>query len=325
MNPPAAVLAAPPNAGLLPPPSRYGDTLFRWVTVAMAFSLILLVVLVGWELWHGSQLAREKFGFSFLRSSEWDPVQEKYGALPFIFGTLVSSLIALFIAVPLSIGTAIFLTEMAPQWMRQPLVSLIEMLAAIPSVILGLWGIFVMVPFLRDGPFAWLSGTIGKWSPLFAGPVYGVSMLAGGMIVAIMILPIITSISREILRSVPNLQREAAYALGATRWEVTRIAVLSYARKGLFGAVTLGLGRALGETMAVTMVIGNRPEIAKSLLAPGYTLASVLANEFNEATTATYTSALIELGLVLLAVTIVINLFAQLLLRGFGGRVPARV
>jgi phosphate transport system permease protein len=324
MNPPAAALAVPANAGLLPPPSRYGDALFRWLTVAMAFSLIVLVVLVGWELWHGSQLAREKFGASFLTSSEWDPVQEKYGALPFIFGTLVSSLIALVIAVPLSIGTAIFLTEMAPQWMRQPLVSLIEMLAAIPSVILGLWGIFVMVPWLRNGPFAWLSETVGKWSPLFAGPVYGVSMLAGGMIVAVMILPIITSISREILRSVPNLQREAAYALGATRWEVTRIAVLSYARKGLFGAVTLGLGRALGETMAVTMVIGNRPEIAKSLLAPGYTLASVIANEFNEATTATYTSALIELGLVLLAVTIVINLFAQLLLRGFGGRVPAR-
>ncbi|HEV7403353.1 MAG TPA: phosphate ABC transporter permease subunit PstC [Chthoniobacteraceae bacterium] len=324
MNPPAAALAVPPNAGLLPPPSRYGDTLFRWVTVAMAFSLIVLVVLVGWELWHGSQLARAKFGVSFLTSSEWDPVQEKYGALPFIFGTLVSSIIALLIAVPLSIGTAIFLTEMAPQWMRQPLVSLIEMLAAIPSVILGLWGIFVMVPYLRDGPFAWLSAATGRWSPLFAGPVYGVSMLAGGIIVAIMILPIITSISREILRSVPNLQREAAYALGATRWEVTRIAVLSYARKGLFGAVTLGLGRALGETMAVTMVIGNRPEIAKSLLAPGYTLASVIANEFNEATTATYTSALIELGLVLLAVTIVINLFAQLLLRGFGGRAPAR-
>jgi phosphate transport system permease protein len=321
MNPPAALA---PSAALLPPPSRYGDTLFRWLTVAMAFSLLALVVLVGWELWHGSQLAREKFGASFLVSSEWDPVQEKYGALPFIFGTLVSSLIALVIAVPLSIGTAIFLTEMAPRWMRQPLVSLIEMLAAIPSVILGLWGIFVMVPYLRDGPFKWLAETLGKWSPLFRGPVYGVSMLAGGIIVAIMILPIITSISREILRSVPNLQREAAYALGATRWEVTRVAVLSYARKGLFGAVTLGLGRALGETMAVTMVIGNRPEIAKSLLAPGYTLASVIANEFNEATTATYTSALIELGLVLLAVTIVINLFAQLLLRGFGGRVPAR-
>lgn len=324
MSSPTDTLALPANAGLLPPPSRYGDAFFRWITIVMAFSLVVLVVLVGWELWHGSQLARAKFGVSFLTSSEWDPVQEKYGALPFIFGTLVSSLIALAIAVPLSIGTAIFLTEMAPQWMRQPLVSLIEMLAAIPSVILGLWGIFVMVPFLRDGPFALLVATLGTWLPLFKGPVYGVSMLAGGIIVAIMILPIITSISREILRSVPNLQREAAYALGATRWEVTRIAVLSYARKGLFGAVTLGLGRALGETMAVTMVIGNRPEIAKSLLAPGYTLASVIANEFNEATTADYTSALIELGLVLLAVTIIINLLAQLLLRGFGGRVPAR-
>src|SRR3954471_8262514 len=211
MNSTAPPLAVPAHAGLLPPPSRYGDTVFRWVTVVMAFSLLALVVLVGWELWHGSQLARAKFGTSFLTSSEWDPVQEKYGALPFIFGTLVSSLIALVIAVPLSIGTAIFLTDMAPRWMRQPLVSLIEMLAAIPSVILGLWGIFVMVPYLRDGPFAWLSETVGKWSPLFRGPVYGVSILAGGIIVAIIILPIITSISREILRSVPNLQREAAY------------------------------------------------------------------------------------------------------------------
>ena len=264
-------------AALLAPPSRTGDTIFRWFTVAMAFSLVVLVILVGWELWHGSKLAREAFGVSFLWSGEWDPVQEHYGALPFIFGTLVSSAIALAIAVPLSIGTAIYLTELAPLWLRQPLVSLIEMLAAIPSVILGLWGIFVMVPFLRDGPFSWLADTFGEKVPLFAGPVYGVSMAAGGIIIAVMILPIITSISREILRSVPNLQREAAYALGATRWEVTRIAVLSYARKGLFGAVTLGLGRALGETMAVTMVIGNRPEISKSLLTPGYTLASVLA------------------------------------------------
>src|SRR3954454_24703177 len=305
------------------PPSRFGDKAFYWLTLSMAFVVVLLVVLIGWQLGQGAGQAIQKFGFRFLTTSTWDPVAEQFGALPFIYGTLVSSLIALIIAVPLSIATAVFLTELAPLRIRQPLVSLIEMLAAIPSVILGLWGIFVMVPWLRDYPFAFLKRTLG-WTPFFSGPVYGVSMLSGGIIIAIMILPIITSVSREILRSVPNLQREAADALGATRWEVTRIAVLSYARPGLFGAVILGLGRALGETMAVTMVIGNRPEISKSLLAPGYTLASVIANEFNEATSATYVSALIELGLVLLAVTIVVNLAAQLLLRGFGGKAAAR-
>jgi phosphate transport system permease protein len=249
-----------------------------------------------------------------LTSTKWDPVSEQFGALPFIYGTVVSSMIALIIAVPLSIGTAVFLTELAPLRLRQPLVSLIEMLAAIPSVILGLWGIFVLVPWLRDYPFAFLKRTLG-WSPLFSGPVYGTSMLAGGIIIAIMIMPIITSVSREILRSVPNLQREAAYALGATRWEVTRIAVLSYARNGLFGAVVLGLGRALGETMAVTMVIGNTPQISASLFAPGYTLASVIANEFTEATTDLYLHALVEIGLVLFAITIAANLIAQIFLK----------
>jgi phosphate transport system permease protein len=194
----------------------------------------------------------------------------------------------------------------------------IELLAAVPSVILGLWGIFVMVPWCREHLFPSLRRGLG-FLPLFQGPIYGVSLLAGGIIIAIMILPIITSVSREILRSVPGLQREAAYALGATRWEVTRIAVLSYAKKGLFGATILGLGRALGETMAVTMVIGNRPEIAKSLFAPGYTLASVVANEFTEATTDTYLSALFELGLVLLGVTVLVNALAQVLLKTFAG------
>jgi phosphate transport system permease protein len=245
-------------------------------------------------------------------------VAEQYGALPFIYGTAVSSLIALIIAVPLSVATAVFLTELAPLWIRQPLASLIEMLAAIPSVILGLWGIFVMIPWLRAYPFPILKRLFG-WTPLFSGPIYGVSMLAGGIIIAIMILPIITSVSREILRSVPNLQREAAYALGGTRWEVTRIAVLSYAKKGLFGAAILGLGRALGETMAVTMVIGNTPQIKASLFAPGYTLASVIANEFTEATTDLYLQALFEIGLVLFAITILANLLAQLLLRSMGG------
>jgi phosphate transport system permease protein len=276
----------------------------------------VLIILVGWQLWSGSSLAIKKFGVHFLTTSTWDPVAEEFGALPFIYGTLVSSLIALLIAVPLGIATAAYLTELAPLWIRQPLVSLIEMLAAIPSVILGLWGIFVMIPWLREYPFPWLQ-RVFAWTPFFSGPIYGPCMLAGGIIVAVMILPIITSVSREILRSVPDLQREAAYALGATRWEATRIAVLSYAKKGLFGAVILGLGRALGETMAVTMVIGNTPQIAASLFKPGYTLASVIANEFTEATTELYLQALTEIGLVLFGITIVVNLLAQLLLRTF--------
>ena len=297
-------------------PSRFGDKAFEWLTLAMALTVVVLIILIGWELWNGSVLAVKKFGFHFLVTSTWDPVTDQFGALPFIYGTLVSSFIALLIAVPLGIATAAYLTELAPLWIRQPLTSLIEMLAAIPSVILGLWGIFVMIPWLRDYPFAVLKRLFG-WTPLFSGPIYGPCMFAGGIIIAVMILPIITSVSREILRSVPDLQREAAYGLGATRWEATRIAVLSYARKGLFGAVILGLGRALGETMAVTMVIGNTPQIVASLLQPGYTLASVLANEFTEATTDIYLQALFEIGLVLFGITILVNLVAQLLLRTF--------
>jgi phosphate transport system permease protein len=296
------------------PPSRLGDRAFEWLTLGMSLAVVALIFLVGWVLSRGSLLSIRQFGFHFLVTSTWDPVTEHFGALPFIYGTIVSSLIALIIAVPLSIATAVYLTELAPLWIRQPVTSLIEMLAAIPSVILGLWGIFVMIPFLRDYPFPFLKKYFA-WTGLFTGPIYGVSMLAGGIIIAIMILPIITSVSREILRSVPDLQREAAYALGATRWEVTRIAVLSYARRGLFGAVILGLGRALGETMAVTMVIGNTPQIVASLLQPGYTLASVLANEFTEATTDLYLATLFEIGLVLFGLTILANLIGQLLLR----------
>jgi phosphate transport system permease protein len=299
-----------------------GDRAFHWLTLLMALSVFVLIGLIGYELAHGSRLAFQKFGWHFLAGRDWDPVNEQFGALPFIFGTLVSSLLALLIAVPLSIATAVYLTELAPRGLRQILTLFIELLAAVPSVILGLWGIFVMVPWLRERLFPGLRSVLG-FLPLFTGPIYGVSMLAGAIIIAIMIVPIITSVSREILRSVPGLQREAAYALGATRWEVTRIAVLSYARKGLFGAVMLGLGRALGETMAVTMVIGNRPEIAVSLFAPGYTLASVVANEFAEATTDMYLNALFELGLVLLGVTILVNGLAQLLLRAFSGPAAA--
>ncbi len=298
--------------------SHFGDRAFKWLTLFMALSIFVLVALIGFELANGSKLAVQKFGWHFLTTSNWDPGNDVYCALPFIYGTLVSSLIALLIAVPISIATAVYLTELAPQWLRQPLTMFIELLAAVPSVILGLWGIFVMVPWLRVHLFPWLQNTLG-FLPFFKGPIYGPCLLAAGIIVAIMIIPIITSVSREILRSVPGLQREAAYALGATRWEVTRIAVLSYAKKGLFGAVILGLGRALGETMAVTMVIGNIPQIVLSLFAPGATLASVIANEFNEATSAMLTSALFEIGLVLLGVTVIVNALAQLLLKTFAG------
>jgi len=322
ISPPAA--ASPSLPASLPESPRWPDNAFRWLTLGAALTIVALIVVVGWELYAGSRLSLAKFGLGFLFSSEWNPVTEQFGALPFIFGTLVSSVLAILIAVPLGVATALFLTEMAPLKMRQPVIMAIEMLAAVPSVIYGLWGVFVMIPWLRDHLFQWLKHTLG-FLPLFQGPIYGVSMLAGGIIVAIMILPIVTSVSREILRSVPNLQREAAYALGATHWEVIRIAVLSYAKRGIFGAAILGLGRALGETMAVTMVIGNSPHIKASLFAPGYSLASVIANEFSEAVTDNYLSALFELALVLLVVTILVNVVAQLMLRTFAGSGSGKV
>ena len=297
---------------------HFGDRAFKWLTLLMALSVFALIAIIGLELANGSKLSLHKFGWHFLVSSEWDPVNEVFGALPFIFGTLVSSAIALVIAVPISIATALYLTELAPLWLRQPLILFIELLAAVPSVILGLWGIFVMIPWLNGNLFLWLQKAFG-FLPFFKGLIYGPCILAAGIILAIMIIPIITSVSREILRSVPGLQREAAYALGATRWEVTRIAVLSYAKKGLFGAVILGLGRALGETMAVTMVIGNSAYIGFLLFHAGDTLASKTANEFNEATGDLYLSALFELCLVLVGVTVLVNIFAQLLLKTFAG------
>jgi phosphate transport system permease protein len=298
--------------------SRFGDRAFGWLTMLMAFSIFVLIVLIGWELSRGATPAIRKFGWHFLVGTLWDPGSDVFGALPFIFGTLVSSAIALLIAVPLSIATAVYLTELAPLWLRQPLVIFIELLAAIPSVILGFWGFYVMVPWLHVHVFPVLRSTLG-FLPFFQGPDNGPSILSAGIILAIMVIPIITSVSREILRSVPGLQREAAYALGATRWEVTRIAVLSYAKRGLFGAVILGLGRALGETMAVTMLIGNVPFIGWSVFSAGQTLASVLANEFTEAMDPLHTSALFEVGLVLLGVTLVVNALARVLLVTFAG------
>ncbi len=298
---------------------RFGDRAFKCLTLLMAFSIFVLIALIGYELFVGSKPALHQFGWRFLISSDWDPGNDIYGALPFILGTLVSSLIALIIAVPISVATAVYVTELAPLWVRQPLIMFIELLAAVPSVILGFWGLSTMAPWLHDHLFPVLRATLG-FLPIFHGPDYGpYCMLAAGVILAIMVIPIITSVSREILRSVPGLQREAAYALGATRWEVTRIAVLSYAKKGIFGAVVLGLGRALGETMAVTMVIGNNAQFVKSLFAPGSTLASWIANQFTEAVSDLFYSALFELGLVLLGVTVLVNIFAQLLLKTFAG------
>jgi phosphate transport system permease protein len=301
----------------LTPPSKAADALFRFLAWLMAMTVVALVVLVGWKLFQGSRLSIQKFGLGFLTNSNWDPVNGDFGAVPFIFGTFVSSFLGLLIAVPLSLATAIFLTELSPAWVRQPAISLIEMLAAVPSVILGLWGIFVMVPWLRDHPFKALNHVFG-FLPIFRGPVYGVSILSAAVIISIMIIPIITSIAREVFLAVPQTQREAAFALGATRWEVTRLAVLRNSVRGIFGAAMLGLGRALGETMAVTMVIGNRPEISKSLFAPGYTLASAIANEFAEATSDIHTSALFELALVLLLVTIATNILARVLIGAVG-------
>jgi phosphate transport system permease protein len=316
MNMPVTTQSAAASRAAVP--SHFGDRAFRWLTLLMALSVFILIALIGYELARGSQPSIHKFGWHFLTSSDWDPVNDLYGALPFILGTLVSSAIALIIAVPISIATAIYLTELAPLWLRQPLTMFIELLAAIPSVILGFWGFFVMVPWLHQHMVLPLQSTLG-FLPFFKGNNYGQCMLAAGIILAIMIVPIITSVSREILRSVPGLQREAAYALGATRWEVTRIAVLSYAKKGIFGAVILGLGRALGETMAVTMVIGNLPQFVPSLFQPGATLASWIANQFTEAVGDLFYSSLFELGLVLMGVTVLVNLFAQLLLKTFTG------
>lgn len=298
--------------------SHLGDSAFRWLTMLMAFSVFVLIALIGFELFNGAKPAIQKFGFHFLVSSDWDPVNDVFGALPYIFGTIVSSLIGLIIAVPLSVATAVFLTELAPLWLRQPMIMFIELLAAIPSVILGFWGFYVMVPWLHDHVYPGLRTTLG-FLPFFRGSDNGPCILSAGIILAIMVIPIITSVSREILRSVPGLQREAAFALGATRWEVTRIAVLSYAKRGLFGAVILGLGRALGETMAVTLLIGNAPYIGASVFASGQTLASVIANEFTEATDNLYSSALFEVGLVLLGVTLLVNALARLLLVTFAG------
>jgi len=310
-------------ASLLPAPGEAPDRIFELLMLACGLAVLGLLGLIVYELVMRSALSWHAFGFKFFSGSDWDPVNEQFGALPFVYGTLVSSLLALLIAVPLSIGVAVFTTEMCPPVLRGPLSFFVELLAAIPSVIYGLWAIFVLIPILSRHVQPFLARTLG-WTGLFEGPPFGYSMLAAGIILAIMIVPIISSITREVLMVVPQHQREAALALGATRWEMIRIGVLRNARAGIMGGIILGLGRALGETMAVTMVIGNRPQIVKSLFAPGYTMASVLANEFSEATGNVYLSALIEIGLALFLVTIVVNALARLLVWSVTRGQPAR-
>ena len=293
--------------------SDRSDRIYQRVLTALALSLPFLILILFGVLFINALPALKRFGPSFVWTSTWDPVAEVYGAAPMIFGTLASSLLALLIAVPLALSVAIFLTEFSPRWLRQPVAFLVELLAAIPSVVYGLWGIFVLIPFLRSYVVPALKAVFG-WTPFLQGVFYGNSLLAGGVILAIMIVPYIAAVSREVLLAVPTAQREAALAMGATRWEAVRSAVLPYGRAGLIGAIILGLGRALGETMAVTMLIGNRHDIGLSLLQPAYTMAAAIANEFSEATTSMYLAALFEVGLILFVVTVAVNAIARILI-----------
>ena len=304
--------------------ARVGDRIYGFTITLFALFVPFLLVFIAWEIGIAAWPALRQFGFGFLTSSTWDPVRQVFGAAPAIYGTIVSSLVALAIATPLALGVAIFLSEFAPGWLRQPVAFLVDLLAAIPSVVYGLWGIFVLLPLMREYLMPFLRDTLHLGgTPLFSGPAYGPSMLAAGVILAIMVLPYISSVSREVLLAVPRSQREAALALGATRWEAIRGAVIPYARSGIVGGVILGLGRALGETMAVTMLIGNRHEIAASLFAPGYTMASLIANEFAEASGDLHLSALMAVGFTLFVITILVNALARWLVwrvtRGAGG------
>ncbi|HUB19390.1 MAG TPA: phosphate ABC transporter permease subunit PstC [Acidobacteriaceae bacterium] len=338
---PKTIDAAAPEGGLAPAPvsptsgsgirgflqsrgsSSFADSTFRWLMLLSALSIFAIVGLIFVELVSHSQITLARFGYKFFVGSAWDPVNDNFGALPFIYGTIVSSVVSLVIAVPLAVGVAVFLTEMCPKAMRGILSFLTELLAAIPSVVYGLWGIFVLVPLLRGYIDPVLIALLG-WTGLFVRPDFGIGLFAAGVILAIMILPIISSLTREVMNAVPHTQREAVLALGATRWEMIRMGVLRNARIGIVGSIILGLGRALGETMAVAMVIGSSPTITKSLLAPAATMASVIANEFAEAADDTYRSALIEIGLALFIVTIIVNILARLLVWAVTRGAPAR-
>jgi phosphate transport system permease protein len=335
-NAPAVHLPEPALAAIDPPPSpirdflrkrgsgRIADNSFAAVMLVCACTIFAIVLFIFGILVLHSRPSLVQFGWKFFTRSAWDPVSGDFGALPFIFGTLATSLLALCMAVPLALGVAVFLTELCPRPLRAPISFLTELLAAIPSVVYGLWAVFVLVPLMRNpiGPF--LVKTLG-WTGFFSGPNFGVGLLTASIILAIMILPIISSLTRDIMTAVPNSQREAVLALGATRWEMIRIGVLRNSRIGIVGAIMLGLGRALGETMAVTMVIGNHADIGKSLFAPANTLASVIAGEFSEATSDIYLSALIEIGLALFLVTIVVNAIARLMVWAVTRGAPARV
>jgi phosphate transport system permease protein len=295
----------------LSPTGNRGDALFRGLLFLGALLILLIVTGMVLGMWANSRLSIREFGWGFLTSRTWDPIKGKFGALPFIYGTIVSSVIALVIAVPLSLGVAIFLVEQAPRRVARPIAFVVELLAAIPSVVYGLWGIFVLAPFLRVHVEPFLARWFG-FLPLFQGTITGIGLFTGGIILAIMITPIISAVVRDVLTAVPVSQREAALALGATKWETTRV-VLANASSGIAGAIILGLGRAIGETMAVTMVIGNRAEISASLFEPSYTIASAIANEFTEATDDLYLNALVELGLILFLVTFIVNGIAKFL------------
>jgi phosphate transport system permease protein len=287
------------------------DRFFRLGTGAVAALVLLIVVGIGFELTRQSTMSIRKFGFSFWTGTTWDPVSGEFGARPFIWGTLYSSVLALLLAAPVALGIAIYISELSPRMLRQPLAYLTELLAAIPSIVYGLWGVFVLVPIIRKLELA--TPDFLKKIPLFKGPPLGVGMLAAAVILAIMVVPFTSSVAREILKNVPSAQREAAYALGATRWEAIKVAV-GYGKSGIIGAIMLGFGRALGETMAVTMVIGNNPQVSASLYAPQYTMSAVIANEFTEAADELYLHALIEIGLLLFIITIGVNMISRLLI-----------
>ncbi len=301
----------------------FGDRIFGLSTLGLALVVLGLLIALAIVLLQASSLSLHQFGLHFLVSTDWDPVNDVYGALPFIYGTAVSSALALTIAVPLSLGVALCLSELAPAWLKRPIAFLVELLAAIPSVVYGLWAIFVLGPWLRDHIEPILKASLGVL-PFFRGPRTSVSMFSAGVILAVMVIPYISSVCTDVFAVVPQSQREAALALGATKWEMVRLSVLPPSISGVVGAIILGLGRALGETIAVAMVIGNSPNISFSLFAPGATLASVIANEFAEATTSMYQSALIELGLVLMALAIVLNVMARLLVVGVQRRAGVR-
>ena len=292
---------------------RNGDDIARSVTFLFAASVVLVTLLLVFDLWQGSVLPRHKFGFAFFRTSVWDPIFDQFGALPFIYGTLVTAAVSLLIAVPLGIGAAIFLAELAPARLSDTLEFFIDLLAAVPSVIYGLLGVFIVVPLMRDYIQPGLKKSLG-FLPFFQGPAYGIGFLTAGLVLAIMVIPYIISVSREVLLSVPRDQREAALSLGSTRWESTWKVVVPFARGGIMGSIFLALARALGETMAVTMVIGNNAVVSASLFSPGYSIAAVIANELTEATSNLHYQSLIELGLVLFILTFVLNGLARLLI-----------